>query len=235
QITVEQRESAVSIAVSDNGQGLSPQFLPYVFDRFRQADPGSTRLHGGLGLGLSIVKHLVELHGGTVKAESEGLGRGARFTVLLPTALSQKSPDAAPAPSIECPPEVVGLRILIIEDEKDTRELLREILVGFGVLVEAVASVPEATRAFRAARPDLVISDIGMPHADGFSFIRWVRALPEEEGGRVPSIALTAFARSEDRTAALRAGFRAHIPKPLDLSELLAVIVSLLPEARAQR
>ena len=138
QITVEQREASVSLVVSDNGQGLSPQFLPYVFDRFRQADPGSTRLHGGLGLGLSIVKHLVELHGGTVKAESEGLGRGARFTVMLPTALSRMSPAAAPAPSIECPPEVAGLRILIIEDEKDTRELLREILIGFGLVVEAV-------------------------------------------------------------------------------------------------
>jgi PAS domain S-box-containing protein len=235
QVLVEAREASVAIVVTDNGEGLSPQFLPYVFDRFRQADPGSTRQHGGLGLGLAIVKHLVELHGGTVTAESEGPGKGAVFTVLLPTALSQMSPAISPAQAIECPPEVVGLRVLVVEDERDTRELLREILAGFGANVETAASVSEATRLFRAARPDLIISDLGMPQEDGYSFIRWIRALPEEEGGRVPAIALTAFARTEDRTAALRAGFRAHIPKPLDIPELLAVIVSLLPEVRAQR
>lgn len=235
QVIVERRDSSVAIVVADNGEGLSPEFLPYVFDRFRQADPGSTRQHGGLGLGLAIVKHLVELHGGTVTAESEGLGKGAVFTVLLPTALSRQSPPAAPAQAIECPPEVVGLRILVVEDEKDTRELLKEILAGVGALAETAASVAEATRLFRAARPDLVISDIGMPEEDGFTFIRWIRALPEEEGSRVPAIALTAFARTEDRTAALRAGFRAHIPKPLDIPELLAVIASLIPETHTQR
>lgn len=234
QVTIERRESSVAIVIADNGEGLSPQFLPFVFDRFRQADPGSTRVHGGLGLGLAIVKHLVELHGGTVAAESAGPGQGAVFTVLLPTALSRQTPPTAPGSGYECPAEVVGLRVLVVEDETDTRELLREILTGFGASVEAVASVSEATRCFLAARPDLIISDIGMPHEDGFAFIRWLRALPEEEGGRVPAIALTAFARAEDRTAALRAGFRAHIPKPLDIPELLAVIASLVPAKRAR-
>lgn len=234
QVIVERRQSSVAIVVADNGEGLSPQFLPYVFDRFRQADPGSTRVHGGLGLGLAIVKHLVELHGGTVTAESAGPGKGAVFTVLMPTALSRQTPQSAQGPRFECPPEVVGLRILVVEDEKDTRELLKEILVGYGASVEAVASVSEATRTIQDARPDLIISDIGMPHEDGFAFIKWLRALPEEEGGRVPAIALTAFARAEDRTAALRAGFRAHIPKPLDIPELLAVIASLAPAKPAQ-
>lgn len=236
QIVVERRDSAVAIIVADNGQGIPAEFLPHVFDRFRQADSGNTRTHGGLGLGLAIVKQLVELHGGTVTAESEGLGKGAVFTVLLPVALSRQSPiptEAAAQPVVECPPELVGLRVLVVEDEDDTRELLAAILGGFGLDVHTAPSVAAATETFRSMQPELVISDIGMPEEDGFSFIRWLRALPEKEGGRVPAIALTAFARTEDRTAVLRAGFRAHIPKPLDINELLAVIASLVPERRS--
>lgn len=235
QIVVERRDSSVAIIVADNGQGLAADFIPHVFDRFRQADSGNTRAHGGLGLGLAIVKQLVELHGGTVTAASEGIGKGAVFTVLLPTALSRVSPvPASPVSNVECPPELVGLRVLVVEDENDTRELLVEILGGFGMKVTAASSVAEATASFQTARPELVISDIGMPEEDGFSFIRWLRALPENEGGRVPAIALTAFARTEDRTAVLRAGFRAHIPKPLDIPELLAVLASLVPERGPQ-
>lgn len=234
QIVVERRDSSVAIIVSDTGQGLTAEFIPQAFDRFRQADSSRTRSHGGLGLGLSIVKQLVELHGGTVTAESDGLGKGAVFTVLFPIALSRRSPlpGAVVSNGVECPPEVVGLRVLIVEDEEDTRELLRDILVGCGVEVEVAGSVAEATEKFRATRPELVISDIGMPKEDGFTFVRWLRELSPEDGGLVPAIALTAFARTEDRTSVLRAGFRAHVPKPLDISELLAVIASLVPERR---
>jgi PAS domain S-box-containing protein len=231
-IVVERRESSIAIEVSDNGQGLAPEFLPHVFDRFRQAEPGSARRHGGLGLGLAIAKHLVELHGGTITADSVGVGEGATFTVLLPTALARSTPTAAfSSPSIDVPQEIVGLRILVVEDESDTRDLLNELLTGYGAIVTAAPSVAEGQKAFLTAVPDLVISDIGMPAQDGYTFVRWLRSLPDDSGGRVPAIALTAFARTEDRTAALRAGFRAHIPKPLDVAELLAVIASLVPSA----
>lgn len=234
QIVVERRESSVTISVLDTGSGIAPEFLPHVFERFRQAEGGSTRQHGGLGLGLAIAKHLVELHGGTITAESLGVGSGALFTVTLPVALTrQKMRSAAPEPrELECPPELAGLRILVVEDENDTRELLREILSGCGSSVEIAGSVSEGLEAFRRSRPDILISDIGMPDEDGYSFIRRIRALPAEDGGRIPAIALTAFARTEDRTAALRAGFRAHVPKPIDLGELLAVIASLAPSRR---
>jgi len=233
-VVVERRASSVAIIVSDNGQGLAADFIPHAFDRFRQADSSRTRSHGGLGLGLAIVKQLVELHGGTVAAESEGLGKGSVFTVVLPIALSRQSPVPTNRVSagVECPPELVGLRVLLVEDEDDTRELLRDILVGCGVVVEMCGSVADAMASFRASRPQLVISDIGMPKEDGYSFARWLRALPADEGGLVPAIALTAFARTEDRTSVLRAGFRAHVPKPVDISELLAVIASLVPERR---
>lgn len=231
QIVVERRGSAVAIVVADTGQGIGADFLPYVFDRFRQADSGHTRAHGGLGLGLAIVKQLVELHGGTVTAESEGLGKGAVFTVLLPVALARQSPvPNLPAALADAPAELVGRRVLIVEDEDDTRELLREILEGAGLVVRAAPSVAVAMEAFREMRPELVVSDIGMPEQDGFSFVRWLRSLSDEEGGRTPAIALTAFARTDDRTSVLRAGFRAHIPKPLDIAELLAVMASFAPE-----
>jgi len=228
-VTTEHRGGAIAIVVADTGQGLTPDFLPHAFDRFRQADPGSTRLHGGLGLGLAIVKHLVELHRGSVHAESEGPGKGATFTVVLPNAISHgaSTPPAAGLP-IDCPAEVVGLDILVVEDEDDTRDLLEEILTRFGAVIRVASSVAAAQAAVRDRPPELVISDIGMPEADGYSFIRWLRALPEAEGGLAPAIALTAFARTEDRTAALRAGFRAHLPKPLDVPELLAVIASVV-------
>ncbi len=228
-ILLEVQESSIVVTVRDHGRGIEPQFLPHVFERFRQEDGASTRRHGGLGLGLSIVKHLVELHGGIVTAESEGLDQGASFRVVIPVALTRSSSVPKADASIDCPPELKGLRVLVVEDEDDTRELLREILAGCGAIVEVAASVKEGFASFDRAPPELLISDIGMPDEDGHSFIKRIRALSEASGGRVPAIALTAFARTEDRTHALRSGFRAHVPKPIDVSELLAVIASLAP------
>ncbi|MDF2694765.1 MAG: two-component sensor histidine kinase [Labilithrix sp.] len=232
-VLVERRESSVTIAVEDTGAGVDAAFLPHVFERFRQAESGTTRRHGGLGLGLAIVKHLVELHGGTVSAKSNGAGRGSLFAVHLPLALVRRDvrPVTLNAP-FDCPPEIRGMKILIVEDESDTRELLREILTRCGAAVELAASTAEGINALARCRPDLIVSDIGMPQEDGFTFIRRIRTLPEDGPGRVPVVALTAFARTEDRTAALRAGFRAHVPKPIDIGELLAVIASLAPSRR---
>ena len=232
-VLVERRESSIAISVRDNGIGIAPEFLPHVFERFRQAEGSSTRIYGGLGLGLAIVKHLVELHGGTITAESDGLDKGALFVVELPVALTRQSPRPAVLDEgLECPEELRGLRILVVEDDADTRELLCNILTGCGAVVDAAPCAAEALESMRLTPPDILLSDIGMPGEDGYSFIRRVRALPEEHGGRVPAIALTAFARTEDRTATLRAGFRAHVPKPIDISELLAVIASLAPDRR---
>ncbi len=229
-VLVERRDSSIAISVKDTGCGIDPRFLPYVFERFRQAEGSTTRLHGGLGLGLAIVKHLVELHGGTISAASDGAGKGALFVVLLPVAATRQNPrTSTPDADFDCPQEIRGLRVLVVEDDADTRELLRNILTTCGAAVELAASVSEALAALRRAPPDVLLSDIGMPTEDGYTFIRRVRALPEAEGGRVPAVALTAFARTEDRTAALRAGFRAHVPKPIDIGELLAVIASLAP------
>ncbi len=232
QVTVERRDSSVAIVVADDGQGMAPDFIPHAFERFSQWDGGSRRRHGGLGLGLAIVKHLVEQHGGTISAESAGIALGATFTVLLPVALSRRAVRATvSAATFEAPPELAGLRILVVEDEPDTRELLRELLVNCDANVELASSVSDGLAAFTRETPDLVISDIGMPEEDGYGFIKQLRALPN--GLRVPAIALTAFARTEDRTAILRAGFRAHVPKPVDVGELLAVAASLVPNRLA--
>jgi len=230
-VVVQRHESSVAISVKDNGAGIAPEFLPHVFERFRQAEGSSTRLYGGLGLGLAIVKHLVELHGGTITAESEGIGKGALFVVVLPVALTRQGLRAAVLDEgFDCPEEIRGLRILVVEDDADTRELLCDILTSCGAVVDTASSAAEGLESMRRARPDILLSDIGMPVEDGYGFIRQVRALPERDGGRVPAVALTAFARTEDRTAALRAGFRAHVPKPIDVGELLAVIASLAPD-----
>jgi signal transduction histidine kinase/CheY-like chemotaxis protein len=233
-LVVERDARAITIEVSDNGQGIAPEFLPRVFDRFRQQDNSSTRSRGGLGLGLSIVRHLVELHGGTISAESEGIGKGAKFTVTLPldaevlgraADVIVRIPRESP---IDRPREIEGLRVLVLDDEVDARELLRVLLEGCKVDVLTAASVPEAMKVLASAPVDVVLSDIAMPDEDGLSFIRRVRALPREEGGRVPAVALTAYARLEDRTRALRAGFNSHVAKPVDLNELLAVLTSLV-------
>ncbi|HZB46866.1 MAG TPA: ATP-binding protein, partial [Pyrinomonadaceae bacterium] len=238
QVRLQRINSHIEIAVSDTGAGIAPEFLPHVFDRFRQADQRTTRQHGGLGLGLAIVRHLVELHGGTVHAESEGEGAGATFTVRLPVAPVYET-DAAVAervhpaardtlPLYECADRLDGYKLLIVDDEPDTREMLRIGLAHCGADVTVVGSAREALESMAARAYDLVISDIGMPDVDGYEFIRRVRAFPAEHGGRVPAVALTAYARTEDRLQALRAGYQMHVPKPVELAELVAVAASLI-------
>jgi PAS domain S-box-containing protein len=236
QVRLERVNSHIEIAVSDTGSGISPEFLPHVFDRFRQADQKTTRRHGGLGLGLSIVRHLVELHGGTVKAESDGEGRGSSFTVMLPVApvysVEPSEGRVHPAsrdtlPLYDCPDRLDGLRLLVVDDEPDTREILKTGLGRCGAEVTVAASAAEALEMLRAGPPDVLISDIGMPDEDGYTLMRRVRALPAAEGGSVPSIALTAYARVEDRMQALRAGYQMHVTKPVELAELAAIIASL--------
>jgi len=222
----------VEIAVRDTGAGLKPQFLPYVFERFRQADSSSTRLHGGLGLGLAIVKHLVELHGGTVLAASDGVGKGATFTVKLPVAGSTSAATNAAEVGDEPPrtvdPVLVGREVLLVDDDADTRELLSAVLQRLGVRVITAASTADALLLLARHRPDALLSDIEMPGEDGYSLIHTVRALPPEEGGLIPAAALTAYAGSDDRSAALRAGYQVHLAKPVHPAELASALATLL-------
>lgn len=235
QVLVERRSSSVEITVADTGQGISPQFLPHVFERFRQADGSTTRKAGGLGLGLAIVRHLVELHGGTVMAASEGEGRGASFIVSLPQAVVLRRdvlvPPSLRGPLMEqdipCPPQLAGLRVLVVDDEEDTRELLRSIIEACGGVVTTASSSEDALAELRKASFDVLVSDVGMPEEDGYRFIARVRALPEDKGGGIPAVALTAYTRMEDRTRALLAGFTTHVPKPIEPVELMAVIASM--------
>jgi PAS domain S-box-containing protein len=223
--------SSAELQVRDSGQGISPDFLPHVFERFQQEEGGTSRKHGGLGLGLSIVRHLVELHGGTIEAFSDGEGQGALFTVRLPISPLRKEtvPALAPAPLKEsdCPPGLEGVRVLVVDDEADVREVVATMLERCGVRVSLAASVPEALDLLRRERPEVLISDIGMPEEDGYALIRKVRALPVESGGRVPALAMTAYARMEDRTRALLAGYQMHLPKPIEPTELLVVVATL--------
>jgi CheY-like chemotaxis protein len=239
QILTERIDSQVEIKVIDTGPGIKPEFLPYIFDRFRQEDSSTTRAQGGLGLGLSIVRHLVELHGGTVTAESRRDTNGAIFTVRLPlTAVSAaKSPPAAQAmqfsqASRQVSPQnqtssLAGLRVLLVDDEMDGRQLVTIMLEQIGVQVKAAASADEALQTFAEWKPDVLVSDIGMPEEDGYSLIRKVRALPREQGGNVPAAALTGYVGQEDYVKALSAGYHSHIKKPVELEELIAVVASL--------
>ncbi|MDQ1591347.1 MAG: hypothetical protein QOG71_1974 [Pyrinomonadaceae bacterium] len=240
QVRLERVNSHVEIIVSDSGKGISVEFLPHVFDRFRQADGTSTRRHGGLGLGLSIVRQLVELHGGTVAVESAGENQGATFVVQLPVMVTSRQPEAAgtlprrhPTSggddlSFDCPPSLEGLHVLIVDDEPDTRRLLRTVLERCGTKVTTAASAVEALASFTQSKPDIIISDIGMPGEDGYELIGKLRAAEAGSGGgRTPAIALTAYARVEDRVRALNAGFQVHVPKPIEPVELLAVVASL--------
>ncbi len=236
-VRLERVNSHVEIIVSDNGQGIEADVLPFVFERFRQADSTSTRAHGGLGLGLAIVRHLVEMHGGIVEAESAGAGAGATFTVKLPLiamrtaelALEQARvhPTARERVPFHCPPELAGLHILVVDDEEDTRNLVTAVLEKCAARVTATSSVAEAFALLKELRPDVLVSDLGMPKEDGYSLISRVRALPAEAGGRTPAVALTAYARVEDRLRVLRAGFQTHLPKPVEPAELVAVVANL--------
>jgi two-component system, chemotaxis family, sensor kinase Cph1 len=218
--------SSAEISVSDTGEGIAPDFLPHVFERFRQAQSGTARNHQGLGLGLAIVKHLVELHGGTVSVTSAGAGLGATFRIVLPLAPVARNGPSAPhaAPAT---PRLGGVRVLVVEDEPDARELLVTELSQFGVEAHAVDSAREGLAVLQQLLPDVLISDIGMPAMDGYALITAVRQLPAESGGRTPAIALTAFGTSQDRTRAFLAGFDAHLPKPVEPDELAAVLLSL--------
>jgi signal transduction histidine kinase/ActR/RegA family two-component response regulator len=234
-VILQRVNSHIEISGHDSGMGISPEFLPYLFERFRQADASTTRKHGGLGLGLSIVKQLVELHGGTVTAESEGSERGAMFTVCLPVRAVRDvgEPREHPrtdwaAPVLTPELSLAGITVLVIDDEADARELLRSVLTDAAAHVLTAASAEEALPLVSQARPDVIVSDIGMPDRDGYQFMRDVRGLPFAAGGKTPAIALTAFARSEDRTRAMLAGYQVHVSKPIEPQELVATIKSLV-------
>jgi PAS domain S-box-containing protein len=240
-LTLERVNSHLEVSISDTGSGIAPEFLPYVFDRFRQADASTTRRHGGLGLGLAIVKHLTELHGGTVKVKSAGAGKGSTFIVALPVALLQldgaeehRPPPQAPPPSEpEHLPTVdlSGVSIIAVDDEEDARSLLDKILTRSGATVRTAGSAQAALALIRQRPPDILISDVGMPGEDGYSLIRAVRALSPAEGGRIPALALSAYTRKEDRIRSLSEGFQMHLSKPAEPLELLAVVMSLANRA----
>jgi CheY-like chemotaxis protein/nitrogen-specific signal transduction histidine kinase len=265
QVRLERGDTQVHIMVRDSGKGIDPQFLPAVFDRFRQADSSSTRRYGGLGLGLSIVRQLVALHGGSVEAQSEGEGKGSTFMVRLPligtrsamdgtgvnagserdgvapqslastaaardgaalneTALDETAPDSV-LQSVAV--RLDDIRILVVEDEPDTRDVLRTILQQCGSQVKTAESAAEAIRVLTQWKPDVLISDIGMPAEDGYALIARIRALSADDGGRIPAIALTAFAKEDDRSRALKAGFQVHVAKPVEPQELASVVAGL--------
>ena len=232
-VSMEARGEEVCIRVQDTGRGISPDFLPHVFERFRQADGSSTRAHGGLGLGLAIVRHLVELHGGHLTAESAGEGKGAVFTVYLPRRDAADA-QATPAPSVDRAQrtrtlELGGMHILIVDDERDARELLRAMLAGTGARISEAESASDALRIFAEDRPDIILADIAMPGQDGYSLIHVMRGLLDTEATRPLALAVSAYVRREDRLRALRAGFDEHITKPVQIDDLFAAI------ARARR
>jgi two-component system CheB/CheR fusion protein len=231
-VKLERTDSLAQIKVSDTGQGISADFLPHVFERFRQANSSSTRSQGGLGLGLSIVYHLVELHGGTIRAESLGEGQGATFTVQLPLLKTTKKETKNSTPSTHQPlnPALLnGLRVLVVDDEAGLLELLKTILEQYAAQVTAVGSAKEAIAALSAnpGEYDVLLSDIGMPHEDGYALICQVRELSAETGGQIPAAALTAYVRGEEQSEALTAGFQRHIAKPVEPEQLVSIIAEL--------
>jgi signal transduction histidine kinase/ActR/RegA family two-component response regulator len=236
EIRLERVGSHAQIIVSDTGKGIGAEFLPYVFDRFRQADGTTTREHGGLGLGLAIVRHLAELHGGTVHAESQGVGRGATFSVDLPLMAVRMEASAVEreyqrdgdgARSSDQLSALNGLRVLVVEDEADAREMIKAVLTQGGAEVRTSASTREALEVLEQWKPDVLMSDIGMPGEDGYALIHKVRALAEEHGGRIPAAALTAYVREEDRKRILAAGYQKHVAKPVGPAELITTIADL--------
>ena len=227
--------SQVRVEVEDTGQGIGPNFLPHVFDRFRQADGTTTRTHGGLGLGLAIVRHLVELHGGSIRADSKGENKGATFTVTLPRAdaeevdLTQSEADTRGNGdhSSECAATLTNLRVLVVDDEADTRDLISVILSRCGAEVKTCATAAEAFKTFQEWKPDVLVSDIGMPDEDGYALIKKLRALERGDEASLPAVALTAYAGAEDRARALASGFQRHMAKPLEPRELIHVVAHL--------
>lgn len=236
-VLLERVNSHIEISVTDTGIGLKPEFLDHVFERFRQADGSTTRRHGGLGLGLSIVKHLIELHGGTVRASSPGEGLGSTFAIHLPLAVmhtkteerKRMHPKAPPSAVIDLQlPDLSGIKVLVVDDDPDGRDLIRFVLEDAHADVMTAEGAKEALVLFEKQRVDVLVSDIGMPEMDGYELIKQVRAFEQRNERRIPAIALTAFARSEDRTRALRAGFLVHIAKPVESDEFLATVASVV-------
>ena len=247
EIALRRRESYVEIKVTDTGQGIGAEFLPFVFDRFRQADSTSARQHGGLGLGLAIVRHLVEMHGGTAQAFSEGEGKGAMFVIQLPLMTVRKRPpqltmNTGPLlPETPLPPSadaeskagmngvvrLDGIRILVVDDEPDAREILSLMLTHCGAEVKTSASAQEVIDTLKQWRPDLLVSDVGMPNEDGYTLINRIRSLEPGQGRNIPAVALTGYARPEDRARLLAAGYQLHYPKPVEIEDLAKGIATL--------
>ena len=234
-VLLERVNSHIEVSVIDTGEGIDPEFLPYVFDRFQQGDASTTRRHGGLGLGLAIVKQLVELHGGTVRVRSSGINKGTTVTVGLPLLAVYVEPDKEsrlsrtvmrendPLPDVS----LADVHVMVVDDEVDARELVKRLLELAGATVSLAGSASEAIERILAAPPDVLVCDIGMPAEDGYSLIRQLRLLEESQASDLPAVALTAYARSEDRTKAIRAGFQNHLSKPVEPAELLAIVSSL--------
>ena len=249
-VALKRVDSEIEISVRDTGEGIGAEFLPYVFERFRQADGRSTRKHGGLGLGLAIVRHLVELHGGKVKAHSEGPGRGAEITLQLPilgvyTPALSANPVGASASTegngnewvaIECPPKLDGVRVLIVDDDLDTRQMLNAVLSQCDADVVTVASAAEALREMERLKPDVLVSDLGMPEQDGFELIKKVREMESQlDAKATPALALTAFAKAEDRIRALAEGYQVHLSKPVEPAEFVLVVADLVGRGNVAR
>ena len=235
QMVLERVNSHIEIRISDNGRGIKPDFLPFIFERFSQAETGTTRLQGGLGMGLAISKAIVELHGGNITAFSEGEGKGSTFTVSIPVmpvskqsaSIERVHPRAWTEISVECPPEIAGLKVLVVDDDADTCEMIRFVLEQCGGVVTTVADAESAMEAFHATRPAIMISDIGLPEVDGYELLRRIREDERQTGRKTPAVALTAFARIEDRVKALAAGYQMHVAKPVEPGELLTIVASL--------
>jgi CheY-like chemotaxis protein/two-component sensor histidine kinase len=238
-VVLERVNSHLEVTVRDTGIGIRPEHLPLIFERFRQVDASTTRSYGGLGLGLSIVKQLVELHGGTIRATSAGEGQGATFIIALPlsplrTDENRQHPTICKPAAFDCGQlDLSGVKVLIVDDEPDARTLIERVLAQYGANVRTVGSAEQGLLQLRAFRPHVLVSDIGMPVTDGYQFIRDVRNLNEADGGSTPAIALTAFARSEDRMRAMLAGYQVHVAKPIEPQELLVTVNSLRQRADA--
>jgi len=238
QLRLSRVNSHVEVVVSDTGRGIAPEFLPYVFERFRQADASFSREHGGLGLGLAIAKQLAELHGGTLTAASGGIDRGATFTLKLPLMIVHQPAAPEPprqhpesdrnAPQLEPAPRLDGVRVLAVDDERDSLNLLRTVLEAAGASVRTVGNGPDALDAIRAEPGDVLIADIGMPGMDGLQLIRALRQM-DEPARSMPAAALTAYARSHDRITSLASGFQMHLAKPIDPLELIVAVATLAP------
>ncbi len=238
QVRLMQINSHIELEISDTGQGITSEFLPYVFDRFRQADGSHTRFHGGLGLGLAIVRHIVELHGGSVAADSPGKDQGATFTIRLPLIVSHKKArgeervhprvDGKEELHFQPSPKLEGVKVLLVDDEPESLILLNTVLTQTGAYVKTASSADEGFAQVKEWRPDVIVSDVGMPGEDGYAFMKRVKTWMRETGIWIPAVALTAYARAEDRMKALASGYQIHVPKPVEPAELITVLISLV-------